>query len=191
MADKENNPLEVLHCINHPNRQTVVRCSFCGDPICLDCAISTPEGYRCQKCLEKQQRVFLSNARKDSVSAVVISGAAGFIGSFLQSKLNLSSVLLSLILGIALGTLCVNTVRLVNGKRSSKRVDRLIYYAAGFGAALPWLTQALQVFRNIALAEYSQLFQNAGSMQWSILYIVSLCAAIWANLQGISIFHNR
>ena len=191
MNEIEKNPLEILRCVNHPNRQTVIRCSVCGDPICLDCAVSTPDGYRCTQCIEKQKRTILANIRRDSANAAGIATATGFLGSIIQSKLSLSSVLLSIILGIGLGTLCVNLIRFTNGKRTSAQVQRVIYCAAGFGAAIPWLQQALTIFRSFFFADYSKLLLNAGSMQWSVLYIVSLCAAIWANLQGISIFHNR
>ncbi|MBV8086516.1 MAG: B-box zinc finger protein [Chloroflexi bacterium] len=42
--------VEELRCVNHPNVETVVRCSRCEQPICPRCMISTPVGMRCRQC---------------------------------------------------------------------------------------------------------------------------------------------
>ena len=36
--------------MNHPNVQTVVRCSRCEQPICPRCMVPTPVGMRCRSC---------------------------------------------------------------------------------------------------------------------------------------------
>src|SRR5215218_3598010 len=37
-------------CYRHPKRETGVRCSNCGRPICPDCMTSTSVGMRCPEC---------------------------------------------------------------------------------------------------------------------------------------------
>ena len=37
-------------CYRHPNRETGVSCSNCGNPICPDCMTPTPVGMRCPDC---------------------------------------------------------------------------------------------------------------------------------------------
>src|SRR5688572_3190469 len=37
-------------CYRHPNRETGVSCSNCGNPICPDCMTTTPVGMRCPDC---------------------------------------------------------------------------------------------------------------------------------------------
>ena len=37
-------------CYRHPNRETGVSCSNCGNPICPDCMTATPVGMRCPDC---------------------------------------------------------------------------------------------------------------------------------------------
>jgi membrane associated rhomboid family serine protease len=44
-------------CYRHPNRETGVSCSNCGNPICPDCMTSTPVGMRCPDCAGQKQRV--------------------------------------------------------------------------------------------------------------------------------------
>jgi hypothetical protein len=39
-----------MYCINHPDRETLVSCGKCGQPICTECAIRHPVGLRCPQC---------------------------------------------------------------------------------------------------------------------------------------------
>ncbi len=54
-------------CYRHPDRETGVRCSNCGRPICPDCMTPSPVGMRCPECSQQTTRVK--------------SGAAAFGGS--------------------------------------------------------------------------------------------------------------
>ncbi|HNW14496.1 MAG TPA: B-box zinc finger protein, partial [Anaerolineaceae bacterium] len=49
---------DTLYCKNHPQRETYLRCNRCNDPICVQCAVLTPTGYRCKNCISGQQKVF-------------------------------------------------------------------------------------------------------------------------------------
>ncbi|MFA4965560.1 MAG: rhomboid family intramembrane serine protease [Thermoleophilia bacterium] len=46
--------LEVRHCYRHPQRETGVSCSNCGRPICHECMIPAPVGFRCPECVREQ-----------------------------------------------------------------------------------------------------------------------------------------
>ena len=41
-------------CYRHPNRETGVSCSNCGNPICPDCMTPTPVGMRCPDCAQPE-----------------------------------------------------------------------------------------------------------------------------------------
>ena len=41
-------------CYRHPNRETGVSCSNCGNPICPDCMTPTPVGMRCPDCSQAE-----------------------------------------------------------------------------------------------------------------------------------------
>jgi hypothetical protein len=81
---------EPLVCINHPQRETTLRCNRCGVPICTQCAVRTPVGFRCTECVRSQQAQFYTAHWYDYVIAGVLSlvlsvpGAvlAGWIGWF-------------------------------------------------------------------------------------------------------------
>ncbi len=78
-----------LYCVNHPGRETSLRCSVCGAPICTRCAVHTPVGIKCRACIRAQQAVFYTARWYDyplagglavflSVPAAVIAGMAGW-----------------------------------------------------------------------------------------------------------------
>jgi len=44
-------------CYRHPDRETGVSCSNCGNPICTDCMTATPVGMRCPDCAKQKTQV--------------------------------------------------------------------------------------------------------------------------------------
>jgi membrane associated rhomboid family serine protease len=60
-------------CYRHPNRETGVSCSHCGNPICPDCMTPTPVGMRCPECAKQRTKVrTLQNAAAGGVEATRI-----------------------------------------------------------------------------------------------------------------------
>ncbi len=47
-------PDDVRHCYRHHDRETGVSCSNCGRPICHECMIPAPVGFRCPECVKEQ-----------------------------------------------------------------------------------------------------------------------------------------
>jgi hypothetical protein len=62
-----------LHCIDHPQRETALRCNRCGAPVCTDCIVRTPVGFRCKECIKAQQAVFFNAQWYDYPIAALIS----------------------------------------------------------------------------------------------------------------------
>ena len=60
-------------CYKHPDRKTLLRCNKCNRPICLECAVQTPTGYRCKDCIKSQQKNFDTAEAKDYVIGAVIA----------------------------------------------------------------------------------------------------------------------
>ena len=65
---------ETLYCYVHPNRETSLRCNHCERPICADCAVLTPTGYRCKECVKGQQKVFDTSEWYDYVLGFITAG---------------------------------------------------------------------------------------------------------------------
>jgi membrane associated rhomboid family serine protease len=62
-------------CYRHPNRETGVSCSNCGNPICPDCMTATPVGMRCPDCSSQRTAVrTLRNIYADPTATYVLIG---------------------------------------------------------------------------------------------------------------------
>lgn len=72
-----DHPVPTLYCANHPDRETMLRCNRCEKPICYQCAVLTPVGYRCRECVREQQNVFYNAEPYDPAVAGVIGLALG------------------------------------------------------------------------------------------------------------------
>jgi membrane associated rhomboid family serine protease len=81
-------------CYRHPNRETGVSCSNCGNPICPDCMTSTPVGMRCPDCAGQKQQVHtMRSMHVDPIATYVLIAinvlmflGAGSGGSFLTGS---------------------------------------------------------------------------------------------------------
>ena len=49
-----------LCCVNHPNKETYLRCNKCGQPICTKCAVGTPVGASRSVELERHPRSMMA-----------------------------------------------------------------------------------------------------------------------------------
>ena len=60
-------------CYRHPDRETGVSCSNCGNPICPDCMTPTPVGMRCPECSRQKTQVrTVRNMRAEPTATYVI-----------------------------------------------------------------------------------------------------------------------
>ena len=87
-------------CYKHPDRKTLLRCNKCNKPICLECAVQTPTGYRCKDCIREQQKVFNTSEGRDYVIGGLIAAVLGAVGSFAEQMIPLMSLLSALIIGV-------------------------------------------------------------------------------------------
>jgi membrane associated rhomboid family serine protease len=60
-------------CYRHPNRETGVSCSNCGNPICPDCMTPTPVGMRCPECAKQKTQVRNINTVRSTETNVTIA----------------------------------------------------------------------------------------------------------------------
>jgi len=93
---------EILYCTVHPDRETSLRCNKCGRPMCAQCAVSTPVGYRCRECVRGIQAGYYKATERDY--AIIFAACAGLtlIAGAIMSALSLG-LLFSLILALPAG----------------------------------------------------------------------------------------
>lgn len=122
----------VLRCANHPDRETMLRCNKCDKPICVQCAVRTPVGYRCRECVQQQQAIYFNATPADPLIAAGVAGALGivlgipiylFLGIF-----GLFSLIAAIFVGPAIGGLVAEGVRRGVGRRRGRYQK---YIAAG------------------------------------------------------------
>ncbi len=118
---------ETMYCTVHTNREATLRCNKCGRPMCVQCAVQTPVGYRCKECVRGiQAKYFNANPYDDLIAFGVAAVATGVVG-YVISSVGLP-IFITLILGFpaggAIGELIVRAVQ----KRRSLNM-------AKFGAA--------------------------------------------------------
>ena len=117
----ETSPVEgALHCANHPGRETRLRCNKCDKPICTDCAVLTPVGYRCRECVREQQDKFYTAGSSDRLKGYMAAIAGGI-------ALGLTAILLGAFLGTFLGVI----VAFFAGPAVGGAVGELAWRAAG------------------------------------------------------------
>lgn len=83
---------EVLYCANHPDRETMLRCNKCNKPICVECAVQTPVGYRCKECVRQQQDKFYTASLSDKSKGYIMAGVSGLL-------LGIAAILMGMFLG--------------------------------------------------------------------------------------------
>jgi hypothetical protein len=168
-----------LFCYVHPNRETMLRCSRCERPICANCAVLTPTGYRCKECLRGQQKIFETAQWSDYPLAILIAATLSFIGSIVASRLGFFTIFIAPIAGV----LTAEAVRWVIRRRRSRLLFRLATFAAIAGG-LPILLRALYI---ILLGGGGAGFFSIFAILWPGLYIFLVASTVYYRLSGIQI----
>ncbi len=173
---------ETEYCYVHPKIATTLHCNRCGRPICAQCAVLTPTGYRCKECVRGQQRTFETATMLDYPLAFVIALVLGFIGSlvisFVGSRFGFFAILIVFFVGPIIGTVIAEAVRMVTRKRRSKRLFQLATAGAALGS-LPFIV--------IALLSMG-LGGGIGSLYpliWQGIYLFAVPSTVYYRLSGI------
>jgi hypothetical protein len=168
---------ETLYCYVHPNRETSLRCNNCNRPICAQCAVRTPTGYRCRECVKGQQRVFNTSEWYDYVFgfavAVLLSAVAAFLVTLIGGIGFFGWFLIAAGAPTA-GVFIAEGVRMVTRKRRSRPLFMTVVAGVVLGA-LPVIL--VQVFR---FDMFGILFQ--------IIYLVIAVPVVYSRLSGIQLF---
>jgi hypothetical protein len=68
-----------VYCVNHPDRETGLRCHRCDRPICYQCAIKTPVGQICPDCYKAAQAKYYNGSSADVVVGGIMAGVLGLV----------------------------------------------------------------------------------------------------------------
>jgi hypothetical protein len=127
-----------LYCYVHPDRETLLRCNRCERPICSQCAVLTPTGYRCKNCVHGQQKVFDTAQSTDFIAAAGIALVLSFLGSLIAGVMGFFTIFIAPIAGVIIA----EAVRWALHRRRSRLLFQTAAGAAALGS-LPLLVLAL------------------------------------------------
>jgi hypothetical protein len=164
-------------CYNHPNRETMLRCNRCEKPICTECAVLTPTGYRCKACVRGQLKVYENAQWWDYPLAILIGAGLSFLGSLIASALGWFIIFVGPIIGVVVA----ESIRWVVRRRRSRLLFQ-VATGAVIAGALPLLLLGLLRVLLSANGVYS-LF----GLIWPTLYAFLVTSTAYYRLSGIRI----
>ncbi len=166
-----------LYCYVHPNRATTLRCNRCERPICAQCAIRTPTGYRCRECVRDQQKTFDTAVWYDYLSGLAVVGVLSLVASSILAALSFLGGYLIWIIAFfgaaGAGALIANiALRIINKRRS-----RALFITMAAGVVLGALPVILFGFFT---GGFSSLISQG-------IYVVVATPAVYARISGIQL----
>jgi len=111
---------EVRYCYRHPDRETGVSCSNCGRPICHECMIPAPVGFRCPECVRQQNT---QGARATVVTRGQIRSGWGSGGIGAPAGWSVTKILIALNVMVFVVELVTGATRLMGGGSGQAMVD--------------------------------------------------------------------
>lgn len=172
----EQPPTTAQYCVNHPQRETLLRCNRCERPICTECAVLTPTGYRCKDCVRGQQKIFNTAQWFDYPIAAVVGGGLALAGSLLVSFIGFFTLFIAPIVGM----LAAEAIRWATRRRRSYWLWRTALIATAVGAVLLPL---------ISLT--GGLLRGGGFSLWGLIwggaYALLCTSSMYYRLTGIQI----
>jgi hypothetical protein len=176
-------PPALYTCANHPNRETSLRCNRCEKPICPQCAVLTPTGYRCKECVKGQQQIFNTAEWIDYPIAFIVAAVLSGIGSIFIGYVGFFVILLAPVVGVVIA----EAVRLATRRHRS----RSLYMTALVGTILGGCGQILfTVYINavgLLVGGVSAMFGSTIIIAYYVIYLVLVGSSMYYRLSGIQL----
>jgi len=175
---------EVMICVNHPNRETQLRCNRCNQPICAACAVLTPVGYRCRACIRGQQKIFETTRQFDLPVAFVVSTVAVLIAAAVLSYLSFWGLFVAPVAG----GIIAEIIRWCTRRRRNQRLPLVAAIGGGVGVIgyLGYLVLSGLVYyftsSGINLAVLGSMLL---SLIWPLAHGALMISALYYRLKGI------
>ena len=175
-----DSPATKQYCYVHPQRETMLHCNHCDRPICIECAVLTPTGYRCKECVRSQQKVYETARSLDYILAGVLALILGYFGSYV-AILGFFTIFLAPVAGIIIA----EAVRYATHRRRSKLLFQITAGAAALGS-LPRLLFPL-LFSLLALNSGGPASLGFGFLPliWQGVFTFLVTSTVYYRLSGI------
>lgn len=170
---------ETLFCYVHPKRETFLRCNQCERPICVQCAVQTPTGYRCRECVRGQQKKFDTAGPLDYLLAPLAAALLSFLGSFFVQFLGFFTLILAPVIG---GVIAEVVKRIIRGRRS-KPLFYLIAAAVLAGTLPLLLASLLPLFAGVSYGSVN--LYGLLPLIYRAAYVLLCIGTVYYRLSGI------
>ncbi len=111
--------VDAVTCVCGSGRQTVLRCSKCGKPICPECSVRTPVGLRCKECAAVRKNPFYDLSALDYLKAgsvgLLLSIVGAAVGSLAGGFFGFFTIIIGMAAGGIIADLMSRTVRYKRG----------------------------------------------------------------------------
>lgn len=166
---------DTLYCVNHPHRETLLRCNRCGRPVCMDCVQLTDVGYRCKDCIGRVRSSFYTaNALDYPIAALASFGVAVVaapMAGLLAASLGFWGFWIAFLVGPAAGGLLAEIIRRAVGRRRG----RYLWLIASAG------TVAGVIIGNIGLLLWAGMFPLLNLPM--LLFLALALSTVYARLR--------
>lgn len=165
-----------MQCVNHPEAETRVSCSSCGDRICPDCMVYTPVGAKCPRCarMPKTARVTL---KTDRLALAVIAGfgsavVGGYLFGLAVSMVGFFSIIFAFLLGRGVG----EAVSWGSGRYHATGLAVLASSCAALGVLLPFIIWGVGS-HGFTLSAVNSLLAAGGI--WKYIWVAAAAFGAW------------
>ncbi len=164
------------YCVNHPNRETLLRCNRCDRPICPECAVLTETGYRCKSCVRGQQKVFDTALWRDYPIGITLAALISLAASYIVGFLGFFTIFVAPIAGVIIA----EVVRWATGRRRSRWLYRLVTLSAALAGLLIPLVYLISLLLGVGSGALLGLI-------WQGAYVILMASSLYYRLTGIQI----
>ena len=110
---------QTMVCYRHPDRETLVRCGRCDQPICTKCAMQGPVGFRCRQCGKPKRDALVSLRPTQLAAAIGLAVGGGALIAYVGVALGWFMILVAFFGG---GFIVEGIDRVVGIKRGPRMV---------------------------------------------------------------------
>lgn len=136
---------EVLYCTVHPDRETSLRCNKCGRPMCSQCAVLTPVGYRCKECVKGIQDNYYTASQADYALIFGVCAALTAVAAGIVAAIGLP-LLFAIILGLPLGGAIAEAGLRLTSRRRGRQSATIAAAGTVVGGIIGGVLQTLLAF---------------------------------------------
>ncbi len=128
-----------LFCYRHPDRETLIRCGRCERPICTQCAVQGPVGFRCPECGRPLRNPLTSFTPAQLVGGVAVAFGGGLLAAYISGQFGF----FALFVAFFAGGLVTEGVTRVVGFKTGQTMGAVVYGGIVAGAVVAfWLANA-------------------------------------------------